>query len=117
GKGLHCATVGLQPASFPFLSRLKLRTAINLSRVPVHDKAAAFFENMGVEMLIPCSEVFDGPYDIWEEGVKEALEVVLEGSNHPMIILDRSNFEKFVTSKNMEPETRHESGWGGSDIA
>lgn len=34
-------------------------------------------------------EAFDGPYDLWEEAAKEALELVLDAANQPMILLDR----------------------------
>lgn len=42
-------------------------------------------------------EAFDGPYDLWEEAAKEALELVLDAANQPMILLDRfaRDFETF----------------------
>lgn len=43
-------------------------------------------------------ESFDGPYDLWEEAAKEALELVLDAANQPMILLDRfvRGFELYV---------------------
>lgn len=38
-------------SSFPFLSQLKLRSAINLSAEPIHDKALHFFLGSGVAMV------------------------------------------------------------------
>ena len=38
-------------ASFPFLSQLNLRSAINLSAEPLHDKAIQFFITEGVAMV------------------------------------------------------------------
>ncbi|CAM9525456.1 unnamed protein product [Pylaiella littoralis] len=86
---LHRATTSLEVASFPFLSQLKLRSAINLSAEPLHDKANHFFHSTGVVMLNPRSlEGFDGPYDLWEEAAKELLQLLLDAENHPMILLD-----------------------------
>lgn len=40
-----------QVESYPFLSRLKLRSAINLSAEPLNDEALEFFESAGVTMV------------------------------------------------------------------
>ncbi|CAM9307230.1 unnamed protein product [Scytosiphon promiscuus] len=81
----------MEVASFPFLSQLKLRSAINLSAEPLHDKASNFFHASGVTLLDPQSlESFDGPYDLWEEAAKESLELLLDADNHPMILIDSS---------------------------
>ncbi|CAM9929328.1 unnamed protein product, partial [Ectocarpus sp. 12 AP-2014] len=86
---LHRATTSLEVASFPFLAQLKLRSAINLSAEPLHDKVNGFFLAEGVNMLHPQSlESFDGPYDLWEEAAKESLELLLDAGNHPMILID-----------------------------
>lgn len=44
---LYCGQV----ASFHFLSQLKLRSAINLSAEPLHEKALEFFRSAGVTMV------------------------------------------------------------------
>eukprot|EP00752_Nemacystus_decipiens_P015194 g13529.t1 len=86
---LHRATTSLEVASFPFLSQLKLRSAINLSAEAIHDQAIQFFLDSGVAMLNPRAlEAFDGPYDLWEEAAKESLELLLDADNHPMLLLD-----------------------------
>ncbi|CAM9786873.1 unnamed protein product, partial [Sphacelaria rigidula] len=78
-----------QTGSFPFLSQLNLRSAINLSAEPLHDKAIEFFRSSGVALLSPRSlEAFDGPYDLWEEAAKESLELLLDADNQPMLLLD-----------------------------
>lgn len=40
-----------QTGSFPFLSQLNLRSAINLSAEPLHDKAIEFFRSSGVALV------------------------------------------------------------------
>eukprot|EP00903_Cladosiphon_okamuranus_P008491 g8158.t1 len=86
---LHRATTSLEVESFPFLSQLKLRSAINLSAEAIHDQAIQFFLDSGIAMLNPRAlESFEGPYDLWEEAAKESLELLLDADNHPMILLD-----------------------------
>lgn len=54
-----------QVASFPFLAQLKLRTAINLSAEPLHEKVVEFFESEGVSLVrpIPRQPVRSASYD------------------------------------------------------
>ncbi|URE42935.1 Tyrosine phosphatase family [Musa troglodytarum] len=73
-------------ANFSFLDTLQLRSVVYLCPEPYPEANKAFLESNRIRLFhfgMECSKPFD---NIPEDKVREALEVVLDARNHPLLI-------------------------------
>ncbi|CAM9169170.1 unnamed protein product [Chrysoparadoxa australica] len=91
--GLHRACTEPSPASFSFIESLQLKLVINMGSTQLRDSVSNFFLSKGIRVESPCAvkegETFDRSYgfDGAEETMKDALQLLLEASSYPVMIV------------------------------
>ncbi|KAK4535446.1 hypothetical protein CDCA_CDCA05G1471 [Cyanidium caldarium] len=82
------------PLNFSFLRQLSLRTVLLLSQEIPTRVVTQFFDENGIELVHLGLRAYKTPESTWrpcpEELVKDALELVLTRSTHPLLVCDAS---------------------------
>mmetsp|Transcript_31158 Transcript_31158/g.39098 ORF Transcript_31158/g.39098 Transcript_31158/m.39098 type:complete len:288 (-) Transcript_31158:19-882(-) len=94
--GIYRSFSGLQEKFIPFLERLHIRTAVYISSDPLPKGTSNYLTSQQIQLVNPLDSLGPerreswSPTDLGEEVMKEALEVLLDTTNHPILLLESS---------------------------
>lgn len=90
-------TKQIYPHNFEFLKRLKLRTLVKLTSDTPFKAVVSFCDENGIQLVHLGAKKWKADVAITEELVKEALEITLDRTRHPVMLMCSSGLHQTAT--------------------